>query len=263
MLAGISVLPLLMGASEPRDFAGILKFLGLFSDAEIVLDAGDAASYPGTGGTWSDVSGNGYLFTRTSSLGVVFNGVAGGLTDSEYFSFNGSSYWTSSARTDWTNGLHKNNAAWSAVCWLRTPSSTPTSRTGIIGTYGSPGGDFEINDRAPKIHVRSGGGNINTEQSNMIVANSTWQMLSMAIDEAVGAGGLTFGLNDNFTSHTSTYSSPSSSASENTLKIADTGNGSSNFFNGGRMAMIAAFNRRLSQAELTAVYEATKKRFNL
>ena len=41
----------------------------VLSGLALHLDAGNAASYPGSGTTWTDLSGNGYNFNVNSSLG--------------------------------------------------------------------------------------------------------------------------------------------------------------------------------------------------
>lgn len=75
------------GATAPASLRliDIISYLGMSTGLLLCLDAGDAASYGGTGHTWTDVSGNGNDFLKSTS-GVTFTGTAGSLGSGCYFS---------------------------------------------------------------------------------------------------------------------------------------------------------------------------------
>jgi hypothetical protein len=59
----------------------------VLSSMLLYLDAGNTASYPGTGSTWYDISGN--TNNTTGSTGVTYSSASGG-----YFDLNGVGYFT-------------------------------------------------------------------------------------------------------------------------------------------------------------------------
>lgn len=66
----------------------------VLANLQLHLDAGDAASYPGSGQTWFDLTANHYDFFLGSSDtpttdDPTFHGSAGGKSGNEYFSFDG------------------------------------------------------------------------------------------------------------------------------------------------------------------------------
>jgi hypothetical protein len=80
----------------------ILQDLGLMGTTDVVVDAGDSSSYPGTGQTLFDLSGNGndYYLGLTSSATATdptFNGTAGVADEGTYFSFDGGDLFTMTA----------------------------------------------------------------------------------------------------------------------------------------------------------------------
>ena len=91
------------------------------STVEFFVDASDSSSYPGTGTTWSDLSGNGYDQTLVNS--PTFN--SGSIN---YFNFDGSNDYAQNG-----NGLQVFGAsdAYTTEVWMRLTSSS--SIRAIIG----------------------------------------------------------------------------------------------------------------------------------
>lgn len=104
------------GASAPASFKliDILTFLGLDSGLECCLDAGDAASYSGTGATWNDVSGLARHFTR-GGTDPVFNGAAGSLGSTNYWTGLDVGYFFIDSLSLWTN-FHKSGGKMTVMC---------------------------------------------------------------------------------------------------------------------------------------------------
>ena len=123
---------------------------GLTSGIQYALDAGDSNSYSGTGQSWLDTSGNEQDFFRgadgsASTDDPTFNGTAGGLSDTEYWSFDGGDFFRyDSAQETWMDNLHKNNARFAFMAWVFVKHSgvenqyiTATAHVGANGLIGS------------------------------------------------------------------------------------------------------------------------------
>lgn len=80
----------------------------------LCLDAANIKSYPGTGTTWTDLSGNNKNGTLVNSPTYSNN----------VFTFNGSTQYTSTTLT------YANNSAYTMGCWIKTSTS---QLSGLIG----------------------------------------------------------------------------------------------------------------------------------
>lgn len=132
-------------AGKNDSMIAIIEKLNLTANLKLCLDAGDINSYPGSGTKWLDTSGNGYDFDfgdgSTSSTYPTFNGSAGGLSASEYFSFDGDDYFSyDSANETWMNELHNAGVSVSLVAVIECANVgyyfCTTSGTGA-GHYGA------------------------------------------------------------------------------------------------------------------------------
>ena len=105
------------------------------TNLKLVLDAGDSASYGGSGTTWADVSGNSTDFDFGDGAGdtdtyPTFTGTSGDLTN--YMSFdNDPAEWfrvdsASPAAPAWANTLHKDGAIFTCCMWCYVPSGAPS-----------------------------------------------------------------------------------------------------------------------------------------
>jgi hypothetical protein len=81
------------------------------------LDAGDTDSYPGTGTTWTDLTGNGANATLTNSP-VYTSG------DSGYFNFNGTDESATVTTTTALNALNGNTNSYTVELWVRSTDPT-------------------------------------------------------------------------------------------------------------------------------------------
>lgn len=104
----------------------------------LALDAANTKSYPGTGTTWTDISGNGNNGTITSTTtetnGIVFDG------STSYATLADLGFFTSANNFRASSGY-----AWSISVWFKFPTSPVTSRIGnasyaLCGHGGGIGG---------------------------------------------------------------------------------------------------------------------------
>lgn len=252
-----------------------LQDLGVATNLELCLDAGDYASYPGSGYQLLDTSGNDYDFNFGADGGPdtdnpTFNGTAGALTRNEYLSFDGGDFLTgASANPTWIENLHKDGAAFTFVMWKYATSASgwsfgtganTTSKVGVaLAVSEASGGSITLN-------VSNGSGSGYAAQlgttSPTTAALNQWVMWAVSFDEAAGirlwrvngeAGG----------DGSITYSSPSAAAATHTMQIGTRGDSLAPLPAGSRMAQFMGWSRALSAAELSDIYTKTRTRFGV
>ena len=194
------------------------------------LDAGNVSSYPGSGTTWTDLSGNAYNATLVNS--PSYSSANGGV-----ISFDGTDdHATSSlpAITNYTIG------AW--VKWL----STQAGERQLLNTFNDQLG---ISINSSKFFVYNG--NVNT--GTQTVLTNTWYYWVVT-----GTSGSTKIIINNSTDGTfTTYRAISSGAT-----MIGNVSGQTRYLNA-EIGAFAVYNKVLSATELTQNYNADKTRFGL
>lgn len=262
--------PVFGGAEQ--NFYNILSGLGLTTNLETCLDAGSSASYT-SGQSWLDLTANGFDFFlgadgSATATDPTHNGTPGGLSSSEYFSFDGGDYFTyDSANEAWMENLHKDNAIFTIVFWLYL--ATTTAEQGLIGTVGA-GTGFNIRCNSTntiRFRVGNAGSAVVDATSTLTITDATPTMFALTLNEATGAGGGRFYKNDGTKvteTFTSTYSSPSAGAAETTMRLGVRGDIAGLLQSGARYYMFGAWEgTQLTEANLDSIYDATKGRFGL
>ena len=260
---------------------GIITALGLQSNLKLCLDAGDLVSYSGSGQSWLDRSGGGYDWFRgadgsATATDPTFNGTAGGLSLSEYWSFDGGDYFTYDTTNEaWMSNIHKDNAAFTMLFIMYPIAGTSNQRVwSNTNTSSEVGSELLItSSETLQFYTTNGSGgypiNKTTDGS---VSGSAWQFIAVSLNEATGAGGGFFWRNGAYMqvssadTFDSTANTPSSSAATYTTKIGTDGNvANSGFFNNGtRLAGVAIWEgTRLTKANLDDLYSRLRGRFGL
>lgn len=252
---------------------GAIRSLGLTSGLQLCLDAGDASSYSGSGQSWLDTSGNGYDFFRGTSSSAqgsdpTFNGSAGALTSSEYWSFDGGDFFTYDTTNEtWMDNLHKDGATFTFATWCQFGGFS--TNQDFVGTYtfGVSETGIRISVDSSKnwfINVRNAGTLVltrGTDDYNSTLTTGSWFYLAMAFAE-----GVSFNFNCNGIPSTRTtsldYSSPSSGAASDTMNIGAGGEGFK-LLSGGRLATTSMWSRALSASEMDDLFQATRDRFGI
>ena len=263
-------------------FYGNIVSAGLTSGLLVCLDAGSASSYPGSGQTWSDLSGNGYDFflgadNSATATDPTFNGSAGTLSSSEYFSLDGGDYFTldESANPSVIDALHKDNAL---VSWLAAVY-TPGTWGANDALWGTSNGQATNNIGitvacaygAGKLGVRvsNGSGTVMNAYPDSAITTGAWRILGGSVNEATGAGGgflfdtgaySQVSATDTFNA---TYSSPSASAAAYKMQIGAAGNGGTPLASGARIACFALWNAALSKANMDTLHALIGPRFGV
>jgi hypothetical protein len=247
----------------------VINGLGLTTNLKLCLDAGDSASYdPGTQRVrWLDTSGLGYDFFRGSSTGgdaaePTFNGSAGGLSSSEYWSFDGADYFLYDTTNEaWMENIHKDNAKFTFLSVIDFQTSAASQV--ICSNRGATlGYNFVVNaSGALQFIVFDGASATVLSVTSTATVPSGWCVVGITLDETAGTG--TFIINGTTESFTSTYTTPSA-ASASTMRLGMRPTGVIPIASGGLMAEFAAWEAlALSSANLTSLYNGIKGRFGL
>lgn len=217
---------------------------------QVYYDAGKTASYPGSGTTWFDISGNGRnanltatSYTTDSGGGLTFTNGSGSRGQSSSFGWSGNAFtmsvWVKPTTVDATirrfvsmQGESPNFYNW-AVTRLDGANGT-----GQFHSYTSYAG-------GTLVQLRDNSTVINNAYQNFVV---TWN------------GSILRHYKNNLLINTSGSVSGTidTSATTNTLIIS---NATETF--AGNMYVVMLYNRTLSNAELTQNYDAFRKRYGL
>jgi hypothetical protein len=208
----------------------------------LCLNAADKNSYPGSGTTWSDVSGNGNNGTLTN--GPTFNSANGGsiVFDGvdDFAQCAGSFTLTSATFITWIK-RNGNQGQYDGILFSRG-----TNTTGM-NFFSSNQLGYHWNDAAATYNWASG----------LTIPDLTWCMIAVSVTSTSATAYLcqTSGIttSTNITSHASSVL--------NDIKIAQDDAGG-RFFNG-NIAIASIYNRVLSTSEIVQNYNAQKSRFNL
>jgi len=211
----------------------------------LALDAANSKSYPGSGTTWSDMSGNGNNGTLTngptfSNNSIVFDGV------DDYVSSN--------------NGL-TNNSDFSVLLWINYRDVLNASR-GIITTWGTSWNGFGIASQNTGL-IRSwtnngAGGGMNW---GSLIQNSWNQLvLTYTFSNKTQIGYVN--------GQSKVSESFGTAISHSTLQIARGGQTASTQLSlypntNCVISNVSIYNRTLTSSEVAQNYNAQKSRFNL
>ena len=216
----------------------------------LYVDAANKISYPGTGTTWSDLSGNGV--NGTLQNGPTFNSANGGS-----IVFDGSN--------DYVNLPYNTNYNFTTITsliWIKTPIQYTGGYRIVISKQ-----SFNIHDRDFNFYIASPSSNGVISQLHFSTARLTtyngFLNTSLSLDSwyqvgfSLGNGFLNYILNGQII-HSSTTTGDFNASSNYNINI---GRADSHFL--GNVGNTLLYNRALSQQEIQQNYNATKTRFGL
>tara|TARA_R100001460_G_scaffold57552_4_gene97309 strand:- start:1167 stop:1916 length:750 start_codon:yes stop_codon:yes gene_type:complete len=213
------------------------------------VDAGDPASYPGTGTTWSDViNGNN---------GTILNGTAYNSAQGGYFQFDGVD-----DQVDFGNPAIFQSYPLSIDTWFYADSIN-SKNDGII-TKGITRGNtsqrnFDIfGNGTDLIFVISNGSSYVVNIRSTYPSLTAWHHLSLSWDGTTGTNGAKIYL-DGALFTQGTASATSFATSQNVF----VGGNRVGFYFDGRISMVKMYNKVLSAAEALQNYNASKDRYGL
>lgn len=216
--------------------------LGLVTDGlTLNLDAGDAASYPGSGSTWTDLAGT------ADNISLVNTPTYTSGTPS-YFTFNGSNQYGTGSGTNVVPTTAYTKAVWFYI--------NAYADNNLVSS--STGGHFIFMLGAGSNKLYCGHANwptYNDFASTATISLNTWYYAALTFNTT---DGMVLYLNG---SQDSTYTA---------RKTAHAGNGSTNIatFGGGnllngRIAQVHCYNRSLTAAEVSQNYNTYRARYGL
>ena len=212
------------------------------------LDAGQQNSYPGTGTTWTDLSGNGRNgtltnmevpgdYTSTNGGILTFDGV------NEYVACSGTLTLTTATFIVWIKrGAATGQAARAGLIMSRSPTATGMNLNPNLSNFALA---YHWNDDGSTYNWNSG----------LIIPLNSWSMCALTVTSSLATGylyqasGLTTATNS--TSHGST--------SMSVINVGRDAYESRPYL--GSMAQALIYNRALTATEIRQNYLATKSRY--
>lgn len=231
---------MLYDSYKPRTVLQSINESGLL----LYLDAGNKSSYPGTGATWKDLSGNGYNATLANTTFSAANG--GSLV------FNGSNAYGQTINTPFTAGT-----PFTAIVWAK--SSVLSANSNLFGNK-------EADSSTVGMAIRWPGSTV------FHVLKTDTDLRSINFGVATPFGWTCFAAQRSADGYNKVYlngayltGAPISGVATDRFPYFNIGCATptaGQYFNGS-IAQILVYQRALSQAEITQNYNATKGRFNL
>ena len=211
------------------------------------VDAGNSKSYPGSGTTWIDISGNG-------NNGTLVNGVGYSSSIGGYLTFNGTNQYVTVPH----NASINFNT--STVIYVAQLSASPGSRNTVFSKYNGSGAQHEWSNTGylrsnyrdasavtPELDAPNGAGQINTSTIYHIAVTYG----SKNIEHF--KNGVSLGSSLNSTHNTV----------NNIINIGIGYNTSAGLYFTGNIYMVSIYNRVLSAAEITQNFNALRGRFGI
>ena len=209
---------------------------------QLYLDAGNASSYPGSGTTWTDLSGN-------NLTGTLTNGPTYSATNGGSIVFDGSN--------DYVQCLGSLTVtAATFVTWIKRNGSQG-QYDGILFSRGTntTGMNFKTSNQLG-YHWNDAGNTYNW-QSGLTIPDATWCMIAVSVTSTAATAYLC--QTGGTTTATNTVNHASSLL--NDIKIAQDDAGS-RFFNG-NIAIAQLYNIALSAGQVSTNFEADRARFGV
>lgn len=211
------------------------------------VDARNHRSYPGSGTTWTDLSGNGNNLTLTNSPTWYSSG---------YFSTGSTGYFTGAG----TASIPTGNSNYTMMVWGRQNTSWGSAKGIIsIGGYGTQHQSnalrTQTNTNVGNFHHYWWGNDLSANNNNGGLGVSTWFMVTAQFD----------GTNRRVWANTTNVASdtPSShNVTSTTIQVGVTYIPSSEYFQGD-IAMAMIYNRALTSTEILQNFNALRRRFSL
>jgi hypothetical protein len=183
----------LLGADPSLGFFNDIQVADLTDGLQQCLDAGAASSYDGSAQSWLDLTGNGYDYFlgvdgSATTTDPTFNGSAGGLSSSEYFSFDGGDeirYDTSNET--WMSNYHKADGQGTIIFWLYVIAGGGQQHCWSTGQGGAAEGFYITLTDAEKMYIQCVNGSIADQDSQVAdtAANvNAWNFLAWSFDES-------------------------------------------------------------------------------
>lgn len=216
----------------------------VLSGLQLYLDAADVTSYPGSGTTWYDLSGNDNDVTMQNSGSISYSSGGGG-----YFA-TGSTGWFSLASG--TN-LPTGNDFYTLSVWVQLAASWSANGFISIGPFGS-------SNQANAFRTNTDNTYYNYWWANDLFATSTLSPTTQWFNAVAKFDGTTRSIWINGVQAGSDSPGSGHNVTTSALQIAKTVNTE---YLRGNIGQALVYNRALSTAEIQQNYEATRTRYGV
>lgn len=253
----------------PRSLIEIITDAQLQNDLLVVLDAGDASSYDGTGQVWNNLVVNGVDFTRGATAladtdDPTFHGVAGARTAEEYFTFDGADLFRETASGWGDDEFHKDGLQLTmlAVAWVTPTGPGPMLFANCRCSDPSRATPGFVFFRASQTGFQAiyieGEQQMSLQTSTAaIVPTNAWSFMAVSA-AANGITDVVHQLNTTFELYPSEAHPYGGNNADGPATIGAMSNGVNAAADGTRIAMLAIWKRPLSTAELAMVHDAVR-----
>jgi hypothetical protein len=238
----------------------------------LALDAGNAKSYPGSGNTWSDLSGNGNNATRTNNAGyggqVTYNSAG-------YFDYSMNSPAVTAGAAS-GNGFTMSNVivpttgGFSLSAFIRRNTSEKSAgdrETIFSNTGGADGWRFGVFNSGAIYYLIGGAGAVGYQEGSLggsTLMNGNWHMMTAVFDRAAVFGSYKiYGYIDGVSSGSVTINAGSGGNVAFTSSAPGVGYGGCCDVFAGQIAQVLAYNRVLTAEEIKQNFNATRSRFGI
>jgi hypothetical protein len=233
------------------------------------LDAGKTASYPGTGSTWTDLSGSNKNGTLVDS--PLYSGFFGG-----DFTFNGSTNYVNTAFT------YADSSDFTMDCWIRPTTSATGQKSGVIGIRSSDtvptnshssqiyiSGDINSSTTGKYIVFRNYSNTINRSviANTVEVTDGNWRHVTVTSGASVSK----IYINAVLVATSSPVTSPPTRGAANFI-VGAAGNWTSSlnlsspplagYYYSGQLSSTSFYSRELTAAEIAQNFSALRRRYN-
>lgn len=250
----------------------MIEYINADSNLVLCLDAGDIASWDTGDTSWFDTTAHSHDFfvgetTSAEASDPTHNGTPGGLSASEYFSFDGGDYFRLSPIPSEFHAFHKANAVFTILMMYYVGGHDSTQfifgnadNSSDQGVYASV-----ATNGAVTLVVPNGSGAAMSEGIAAACDVATWQAIAFSVDEAAGANGsIKYATNQGATPFDGTYTGPSASdANETEFILGDRPTAGVPLDSGARMGAVCIWDRALGQSELEQLCNAIEKRYGV
>jgi hypothetical protein len=206
----------------------------------LALDAGNPKGYPGSGNTWTDITGRGNTGTLTN--GPIYSSVNGG-----YLSFDG----TNDCIVVNSNASILSSTAYTKIAWFNTNSLAASNNIISGGNSGQHAFWLAASNKLQSGHNSSW----STVISTTTISANTWYCGAVTFNTTSGWNLYLNGALENTNSSTTAFTG------NGEILIGAYGTGSNVF--SGNISNIQAYNRALSASEIQQNFNATRGRYGI
>lgn len=207
------------------------------------LDAGNTASYAGSGAVWKDLTG-------TVADGTLYNSPTYSSSNGGYFAFNGSNQYAT-----WPNTAALDNQSFSIEVWMKTNS---TGQNGFWFEKGAVNTQYSFFLEGGLIRFRINGGDYTSPTASTYLNTTSWFQM---------VGTFTSGSANIYANKAvigTATPSLTMNANANGISVgAYGGTSAKGYYYNGNIAIVRVYSRVLSTTEITQNYDAHKTRFGL